>query len=499
MTDEVDLLIVGSGPSAATTARMVAQNRPATTILMVEVGPAISDPPGIHIFDTPPREHERMHRASQGSQADVVTTLEAFIRSDPLVQHPGLELVDRDSAMPLASMGTNVGGMGSFWHGATPRPMDTERIPFFDETRWEHAITEAEALLLVGRRPYLGSPLAQRLHTVLETEFGSLLTPGHVIGPIGVAGLRRPEARWNAGLGVRDILAPLEALQPPAELEIRAETLCEAVLVRGDRVTGARLRDRRSGERYDVRARTAVIAGGSFRTPQLLWASGIRADAVGRHLMDHPRTIALVEIDPDRLGCALHPDDGQTAFTTVPFSDPGLPYFGAVGHTWEGDPAWAGTPQAGRYEGRAGFLNVDWTGRTWPDPGNRVVFSDRELDWWGMPAMSIEYRLSDAERAEFEAGAGFIDRIARHFGEYPPGGEPRRMPLGCHMHYQGTVRMGETDDGSSVCDPSSRVWGFRNLFVGGNGVIPTPTACNPTLTNVALAVLSSEAVAAGLD
>ncbi|WP_433862640.1 GMC oxidoreductase [Streptomyces sp. L7] len=54
---------------------------------------------------------------------------------------------------------------------------------------------------------------------------------------------------------------------------------------------------------------------------------------------------------------------------------------------------------------------------------------------------------------------------------------------------------GETDDGRSVCGPDSELWDAPGVFVAGNGVIPTSTACNPTLTSVALAVKGARRIA----
>jgi choline dehydrogenase-like flavoprotein len=110
--------------------------------------------------------------------------------------------------------------------------------------------------------------------------------------------------------------------------------------------------------------------------------------------------------------------------------------------------------------------------------------------------MTITYALTDAELAEVETATALLRRAGGALGAFVA--EPRLMPNGSSLHYQGTMRMGETDDGSCVADPWSCVWGYSNLVVGGNGLIPTATAVNPTLTSVAIAIRGARRLATQL-
>lgn len=54
--------------------------------------------------------------------------------------------------------------------------------------------------------------------------------------------------------------------------------------------------------------------------------------------------------------------------------------------------------------------------------------------------------------------------------------------------------MGE-DAADSVVNKESKVHGFNNLFLGGNGIHPRENAANPTLTSVAYAIWAADAIA----
>jgi choline dehydrogenase-like flavoprotein len=124
--------------------------------------------------------------------------------------------------------------------------------------------------------------------------------------------------------------------------------------------------------------------------------------------------------------------------------------------------------------------------RKFPRYEDAVTFDDDELDYRGFPNMTITYELTDAELTEIAAATERLRRAGNALGAFVA--EPRLMPNGSSLHYQGTLRLGDADDGTSVADPWSRVWGYDNLVVGGNALIPTATAMNPTLMSVAIAV-----------
>jgi choline dehydrogenase-like flavoprotein len=269
------------------------------------------------------------------------------------------------------------------------------------------------------------------------------------------------------------------------------------VLVEDGIAAGIEVQDRRSGETHRVAARYVVVGGDALRTPQLLWASGIRPDALGRYLNDQAQVVfasRLRDVQPgDAPAAASGALSEQSGVAWVPYTDE-APFHGQIMQLdaspvplADDDPIVPGS-----IVGLGLFCAKDLQRE------DRVAFDDDTHDSYGMPAMRIHYRLTERDHEVLDRARQEIVRLGKAVGE-PLDERPFVLPPGASLHYQGTTRMGEADDGESVCSPDSQVWQVRGLFVAGNGVIPTATACNPTLTSVALAVRGARKIAEEID
>lgn len=499
-TDVFDVLIVGSGPAGSMYARTIGDAVPDATILMVEVGPAIPGARGNHTQNMP--EHDRIaaQLLTQGPDtgieraaalSDIAPGLDPSLEFRQTIL-PGMffvdprpKLADGDVGLPAASMASGVGGMGIHWGTSCPRPHQSERIPFIPAGELDAALTHAEQVLNVATPHGEGTGQLAALRRVIAEEFdGPGLTPTQFM----------PTATHLDGQGSRFsgtdvILGDLERTVPGFQL--RSQTLARRVIVENGKAVGAELEDRRTGERYTVRASTVVVCADGLRTPQLLFASGIRPPALGHYLNEHYQMVTLVTLSDEFDPAKFAVDANSIGSVLVPFSD-ARPIQGGV-------VSFAGSPyKIPGVDDSAGALlgALAWYAAKDIQYRDAVQCSDTETDFYGMPRMTIHYSRTECDLATIELMRQSSLRSASRVGTLI---EPPQLAAGgSSLHYQGTVRCGVTDDGSSVCDSYLRVWGVDNLFVGGNGVIPTATAANPTLTNVALAWRAANQLASQL-
>ena len=499
---EVDVVIVGSGPTGATYARMISDDAPHATVLLVDAGPAITTPPGRHnstIADEV--ERNRAKAMSQGpfESNGMPTDASASDQELPGLRGDALFLLSDGNAdtrdFPAPSASSNVGGMGSHWACCCPPPSGTERIDFLSGIDLDRAFRQANRLLDVSAARF-DTPL----NRYVQDALGPLFDPGRaadrVVQSMPVAGSLIGDKPVLHGPAVilQDILE-----RPGGNTTLLQRTRARRVLVEDGRARGVELEDVETGRVATIRARWVVVAADALRTPQLLYASGIRPRALGRHLNEHAMLTMMVELDRTGLEPSTSTEGGYAlsngpfasagdGLTWIPFTGNDFPCSFQILHI---NPRSLPPSLLARTTGRpviavAAFVAKDVR---WED---RVEFSDTELDWAGLPKMSFHYRLTALDQSRIATARSAVARIAK-IGR-PMFEGAMTLPAGSSLHYQGTHRLGSGNDGTNVCSPISEVWEVANLFLAGNGLIPTETACNPTLTSVALATIGAEEI-----
>jgi choline dehydrogenase-like flavoprotein len=490
------VLIVGSGPNGATYARTLIERLPEATVLMVEAGPVIDHPLGMNVKNIPDAEEQAAARlASQGrAEAGISGIPGGVVVEGTVTARQGTHLIGRSaegsSGMPAAAVATCVGGQGAHWTCATPRPQGSERIPFLSEDEWEAHITAAEQLLHVTKAAFSGAPQAE---AILDTVGAEFAPDGITVRPLPVAADSRPDGslRWS---GTDVVLG--DVVSDP-RFTLRSSTLCVRLIRENDRVVGAVLRDQRTGAEEEVRAHYTVVAADAIRTPQLLWASGIRPEALGRYLTEHPLVFGVVAVREGLMSAPQTPGyDPISAVVSIGYDEERHPYHAQLMYS---PICPAPLPEDSPYrDNKAGYVGMGWGVRKWPRPEDRLIFDDAQPDENGLPSIQIAYELTDREHAELDRARKHQARAAAALGEFVEN-MPVLMPQGSSLHYMGTVRMGPADDGTSVCDTYSRVWGVPGLILAGNGLIPTANSCNPTLTSVSLSIRGAAALADVLE
>lgn len=282
--------------------------------------------------------------------------------------------------------------------------------------------------------------------------------------------------------------------------------------------TGAIWLDADGGE-HQVSAKLVILAANGIGTPRLLLMSDEHGDGlanssglVGRNLMLHPNcgVTGLYEEDIE----SWNGPAGQLVYSLEFYESDAARGF-LRGAKWNLMPIpgvlaalelFRERPFDGRF-GAALHEHSRWAGHVlnWvanvedlPEPDNRVTLDPELKDSSGLPAPAINYRLSQNSR---DCIAFSLARM-REAHEAAGAAQTHEIPLWVDApgHLLGTARMG-VDPATSVVDPFGRCHDIPNLFIVDGSVMVTSGGMNPTATIAALALRAAQHIAqtAGLQ
>ncbi|KAI0118221.1 pyranose oxidase [Nemania sp. FL0031] len=526
--DEVDILIVGSGPIGAVFARtLVSAGR---SVVMIDIGNQESRKVGDHkknsvavqkdisLFTNSVRgELHTLSVPTNGLTANVEP-----VSWDPTPaqmcciqngQNPNQMAFDN---LPAAAASRVVGGMGSHWTCCTPREFPgIERSDLFTNEEWDKLYDRAEKLFWTNSTSFDDSIRQQLVKHVLQDAYEA---KGRELLSMPLACKRSTDNKeyveWTCPASILGDLA--EPNNKNKNFEIRPNTQCIKLLVDPStkQVKLAHVKDLMSNEKYYIKAKKFVVCAGAVLTAGILFNSEGLAEtlpALGHYMTEQAMAFCQVLLkkslvdnvknDPYDLGWdkivkehhKKHPNDPLP----FPFNDPDPQcYFPLTKefpwHTQIHRDAFGYGDVPSTIDQRI-VVDFRWFTYVKPLKSNWVEFSKDVKDEFGMPQPTFHYRIDEEDSERTLRMITDMVEVARNLGGFLPGAEPKYLPPGSALHITGTYRAGKhgrVED--SVVDRTGRVWGQKNLVLGGCGVIPTQNACNPTLTAACFALAAAD-------
>jgi len=443
-----------------------------------------------------------------------------------------------------------VGGMSTHWTCATPEFLKgLERPQIFtneteDDNEWGLLYTAARALIGTSENEYNE---CIRHNVVLNALKKAYPNRGVKALPLACHRLDKgsPYVQWHAADNVYgDMFLKRDKKNKQGvqrgTFVLLTNTRCTRLVVDGQsgepeiKLVEVRdlLEDRFEvpSEKIDfyIKAKTFVVAAGAVATPQILANSGFGGTRdkkaklipnLAKYITEQPMAFSQIvlrqELVDDIANLTDKPQWWKSAVTAhknahgeidplpIPYHDgePQVTIPATVDRPWHTQihrDAFSYGEAGPTVDSRV-VVDLRFFGLQSGVPENQIIFETSIRDAYGMPQPTFEYAPTQEHSLQATNMMNDMTDVANKLGGYLPGSNPQFMTPGLALHLGGTVRLGSgSDEKKTVANWNSQVWKFKNLYVGGNGVIPTPFAANPTLTSMCFAIRSAYKIAQDL-
>lgn len=460
-----DVVVVGSGAGGSAVAGELA--RQGAKVLLVEAGGEVAPRPSWQGRNKAPAERDL---EAYGQFLESVLGLYAETEPSP-----------RD--LPGSVVVHALGGVMTAWTHNCPSPSPTlEPVVGVAEESLRAALDRASRLLSVSSQVTDGGLRQERLLARALELYPDAARPPQAM-PLA-ARFNDDGSTYFTGAG--DLLMPDGRTQE--NLEILSSHVAQRFNHSDGHVESLQVVSRSSNDVTRIAADRFVLAAGAIGTPKLLLASAIDAGpALGRYLTDHAHVSSSVLLAEDlREGV---PEDDPTVGVLFPVDD---------GHRLQSEIVKFPFPATQISDDHDPRFRVDvfTTTGAEPDVENRLIFDPGETDGFGLPRFDARFAFSEADEASLRDATAEHVRVLQGIANANDGWEIATLQAGMSTHLMGTHRIGPRDDGESVADPTARLWRSDNLWLAGNGLINHWTACNPSLTTVALGLIAADAIVA---
>ncbi|XEC94147.1 GMC oxidoreductase [Paenibacillus tarimensis] len=222
---------------------------------------------------------------------------------------------------------------------------------------------------------------------------------------------------------------------------------------------------------YYLKAKTVIVAGGTFETPRLLLNSRIPGGAIGHYLINHSYLKSQGTLSPQDTA------EGGIALSI---------------------PETENRPYQFKMTGERTYLEYDVTGSIVPRYENHVYLDPGTTDEYGVPGIQVNFSYSETDAAIIREMVMAVRNVASvmraDLSATPDRPEICIWPPGADNHDGGTCRMGNNPF-TSATDRYGRIHAISGLYVADNSLIPSFGAVSPTLTTVALAIRTADHIA----